>query len=98
MRRRRRRNPPSAWIMNSVSIIIRHAAACLVLAALAVTAAARPGDLDIRFGRDGRVLGVPPNFTWTATGLTVQSDGKIVAAGAFENAFQLARFGSDGAL
>jgi uncharacterized delta-60 repeat protein len=76
----------------------------LMLPVNAPSAAAAAGDLDTSFGGDGKVL------TWSAeadsalaSGVAIQADGKIVAAGRAEGprvgqAFALARYNTDGTL
>lgn len=74
------------------------------LSANAPSAAAAAGDLDTSFGGNGKVL------TWSAradsalaSGVAIQADGKIVAAGRAEGprvgeAFALTRYNTDGTL
>lgn len=73
-------------------------AACAALFAPALSAA--PGDLDTTFGTGGKVdTGIRYSFTY-ANGFAVQGDGKIIAAGYFDNGiyrdFALVRFNADG--
>ena len=72
--------------------------AMCIFFAVAVTAA--PGDLDTTFDGDGKVT---TNFTAgddVASGVAIQSDGKIVTAGSAGNTpdFALARYNADGSL
>jgi uncharacterized delta-60 repeat protein len=77
------------------------AVAILIEAGLGAPSAwADPGDLDLSFGRNGKVA---TNFTPgddMAFGVAVQPDGMIVAVGSadFENRFALARYTADGTL
>lgn len=78
-----------------------------VLMALAVPAMAfaGPGDLDRRFGGDGRVTTAFKNGRSSAAAVEIQADGKIVAAGSVERRhtfgatkFALARYRRSGRL
>jgi len=60
---------------------VRAHAACWLVAALATTAQALPGDLDPTFGRGGKLLLRVSRHGNAANALVVQQDGKIVAAG-----------------
>ena len=72
-------------------------AAAFLLAAAPAPAA--PGDLDLTFGGDGRVT---TNLGGThfdvVTALAIQQDGRIVAAGASGDSFEVARYNPDGTL
>lgn len=68
------------------------AALALVVLIAAGSASALPGDLDSTFSGSGFALGAAGA---TATGVAVQSDGKIVAGG---GQFVLARYNPDGSL
>lgn len=65
------------------------------------TASAAPGDLDPTFSTDGRIWDEHPGF---CKAVAVQSDGKIIAAGASGlgqgpyGDFQLVRYETDGSL
>ena len=60
------------------------------------------GTLDATFGSDGKVMTRFTSGYESATGVAIQADGKIVAAGTagqnFDNRFALARYSSDGTL
>jgi uncharacterized delta-60 repeat protein len=72
-----------------------------VLAAgpLAVSAQAAPGDLDLGFGSNGKVLtDFGSSSIDQALAVALQPDGKIVAAGGSGSDFALARYNADGSL
>lgn len=62
---------------------------------LAGSAQAAPGGLDPGFGSAGKVVTV---LGGSARGVAIQSDGRIVVAGAANNRFGVARYMSDGSL
>lgn len=75
--------------------------ACLLAVALPASAAAEPGDLDITFSDDGKVItNVTDGFDFTL-GLAIQNDGKIVTAGEASGSggrFYVVRYLDDGTL
>jgi uncharacterized delta-60 repeat protein len=67
-------------------------------AAMPLSAQAAAGDLDPTFGSGGKVTTAIGAGGDTAYDIAVQSDGKILAAGACGTDFCLARYNSDGSL
>jgi uncharacterized delta-60 repeat protein len=66
---------------------------------LAPPAVAAPGDLDPSFGGDGKVTTSFGSGAALASGVVIQPDGKmVVAGGAGDHTFALARFETDGTL
>ena len=67
------------------------------LASRAFPAVPAPGDLDVSFSGDGKLI---TDFGGSdlAAAVAVQADGKIVVAGTSDGNFALARYGVDGAL
>jgi uncharacterized delta-60 repeat protein len=61
---------------------------------------AAPGDLDLSFGGDGKVLTNLTSDDDMAFGVAIQPDGRIVAVGSadFQNVFALTRYTTDGSL
>lgn len=65
----------------------------------AITAHATPGDLDLTFSGDGKLLdGVLSDGQDRAEGVAVQQDGKIVVVGGYGLGFAVARYNPDGTL
>jgi uncharacterized delta-60 repeat protein len=58
----------------------------------------RRGKLDPEFGRDGKVTTSFPSGPAVATGLALQGDGRVIAAGFSENVVALARYRRSGRL
>jgi uncharacterized delta-60 repeat protein len=56
------------------------------------------GSLDTSFDSDGKVTTDFGNFSDVASGVAIQSDGKIVAAGKAGSGFGLARYNANGSL
>jgi uncharacterized delta-60 repeat protein len=74
-------------------------AAVLLVALLAASAQAAPGDLDTSFGIGGKVVTAFGPGSNSVAAVVVQPDGKIVAAGAGGSGhFALARYSTDGSL
>jgi uncharacterized delta-60 repeat protein len=79
-------------------------AAVLVLGLLTIggTASAAPGNLDLTFGKDGKITTDFSGGYDEAQALAVQPDGKLVAAGRSDSGsgydFALARYNKDGSL
>lgn len=70
----------------------------LLFLATPTLAQADPGDLDRSFGNRGKVITPFSEGFAVANDLAIQSDGKIVLAGAVESSFALARYRRDGTL
>ena len=68
----------------------------LLTLSLAHTVQAAPGDLDTSFDGDGKVT--TEGILGVVSAVAIQSDGKIVAAGASNNAVTLFRYNSNGTL
>ncbi|HLB61452.1 MAG TPA: delta-60 repeat domain-containing protein [Actinomycetota bacterium] len=85
-------------------ILAASATLIFMLSINAPSAAAAAGDLDTSFGGNGKVLTWPRRtVSALASGVAIQADGKIVAAGRAEGsrvgeAFALARYNTDGTL
>ncbi len=80
----------------SVGSIAVLAAALVVAFAFSAVAKAAPGDLDPSFSKDGKQT-TDDGGGW-ATGMAIQPDGKIVAAGSDGKGFALARYNPNGSL
>ncbi|MGH2724888.1 MAG: delta-60 repeat domain-containing protein [Actinomycetota bacterium] len=70
----------------------------LVVSALADPVGAAGGDLDPAFGGNGKVTTNFPGGGDGASGVAIQEDGKIVAAGGAGGRFAVARYRKDGSL
>ena len=74
----------------------------MIIAFVAVSAVAAPGDLDLSFGNAGIVTTAIGSGSDLAKGVAVQSDGKIIAAGYSSNGssndFSVVRYNTDGTL
>jgi uncharacterized delta-60 repeat protein len=69
-----------------------------LIATFASPAIAAGGDLDPRFGGDGRVTtNLTPGYD-SANDVAIQPDGKIVVAGVADGRFALVRYNPDGTL
>jgi len=88
----------------SAGTAVRLIAACLVWVTIEQPAHAKPGDLDVTFGKGGIVTTSLGGYTIDlATALVRQPDGKLVAAGTYDSggndpAFAIVRFQADGQL
>jgi uncharacterized delta-60 repeat protein len=76
--------------------------AFLLLAGCGLNAQAAPGDLDVRFGTNGKVVTPVSSSDDIPNAIVLQPDGKIIVAGASSNGvdhgFALARYNTDGSL
>jgi uncharacterized delta-60 repeat protein len=71
--------------------------AILLLLALPAAALARPGELDQRFAGGGDALIGRPGADFEGAAVTLQGDGRVVAAGSDGHGFVVARFRGTGA-
>ncbi len=79
---------------------MKHIIALIIYVATCIVAGAQPGTLDRTFGTEGKVFS--ESFSASFYAMAIQSDGKIVAAGAggydSTGGFFVARYNSDGTL
>jgi uncharacterized delta-60 repeat protein len=78
------------------------ACVCALIASTAIPARSAPGDLDVTFGHDGKVITLFAGGFALARDVAIQADGKIVAVGQASGGrrgrFALARYNHNGSL
>ena len=97
-------NTPNKYPYHLIATLCLALAGTLSFAGMAITAKAGPGDLDLTFSGDGKLLDFLSRGDDSARGVAVQPDGKIVVAGSSWTGqvrgsdFAVVRYNTDGSL